>query len=486
VFSRAGTDPEILPAGAFHAGVSTLAPGGTARLVAEEGSGTIRAVTVGLTPADDSAMHDVWFEARWDGLATPDVAAPLADLFLTGAGERAPALGLLAGYRPQSHNGYLYFPMPFASRAELRLVNRGTRPITAAWQVQQSPEIYPGIGTTVGEFHASYADNPATANGSDYVFLDTPGQGRVVGISFTESGPYSSTLPIFMEGDERISADGSQTPQIYGTGTEDFFNGGFYYANGPFTMPTHGATTKEAAPEGGRTSQYRLFLGDSWSFRDHLLATIEHGAGDGTTTAAHSVTFWYGTTTPSLHQTDRLEVTSAASQARHGYIAPSSTAYALAGFYEGDRDGDISPPDNLDFPYGAVMPPPGTDPMHESVNDSGRQHTPGSTIDFTIATDPTNHGVILRRRLDQLTFGQRAAVTIDSTPLGIWLTAGVNNLKRYADSDFFIPASVSAGHSTLHVHLDILSPEPAAPAGANSGWTDFDYLALSQTFGGSS
>ena len=35
-----------------------------------------------------------------------------------------------------------------------------------------------------------------------------------------------------MEGDERVYFDRSRSPSIYGTGTEDMFDGGFYYEKG--------------------------------------------------------------------------------------------------------------------------------------------------------------------------------------------------------------------------------------------------------------
>jgi hypothetical protein len=33
----------------------------------------------------------------------------------------------------------------------------------------------------------------------------------------------------FLEGDERVFVDGQESPQIYGTGTEDFYESGFYF-----------------------------------------------------------------------------------------------------------------------------------------------------------------------------------------------------------------------------------------------------------------
>ena len=185
--------------------------------------------------------------------------------------------------------------MPFARSAQISLVNSDSVPINAYWQVQQSPATYEGVGSTVGEFHATYAQQDPTETGYDYVMLDEPGQGKIVGISYTEEGPLDSSETLFMEGNEHVYFDGSQTPSFNGTGTEDFFDGGYYYANGPFTLFDHGATDKQTVSPGvGETSQYRLLLQDPWNFRNGIVLGIQHGAGDGLSTANHSVVFWYG------------------------------------------------------------------------------------------------------------------------------------------------------------------------------------------------
>jgi hypothetical protein len=33
----------------------------------------------------------------------------------------------------------------------------------------------------------------------------------------------------FLEGDERVFVDGQESPHIYGTGTEDFYESGWYF-----------------------------------------------------------------------------------------------------------------------------------------------------------------------------------------------------------------------------------------------------------------
>ena len=345
MLSRAGRDPMIIPPGGrAYAGSATL-DSGTRKILADaRHPGTIRALKIRIGPHDDLALHDVWIEAYWDGSSKPAIAAPLADLFMSGAGERTPARGLLAGYLPDLHEGYLYFPMPFARTARIDLVNHSPQAIAARWQIQTSPVRYTGLGSDVGELHATYSHDRATATGKDFVALDTRGQGKVVGISFTEEGPGSGLLPLFMEGDERVYIDGTQSPQIYGTGTEDMFSGGYYYQRGPFSMPTHGATTKETTIRGdGLTSQYRLLLDDPWPFRDGIHLGIEHGAGDGLPTSVRSVVFWYGDERQRASVTSGIDVGNRASEAAAGYRASGpDPKYILTAFYEGDHDGNIS------------------------------------------------------------------------------------------------------------------------------------------------
>jgi hypothetical protein len=492
VAEHAGADPEFLPSGASQAASGTLPAAGTKVIAQMPHAGTIRAIKVSIAPFDDVALHDVWLRARWDGSASPAIDAPLADVFLTGAGERSPARGLLAGYSPATHTGYLYFPMPFARSAQVELVNRDTRPIAAQWQIQESPARYSDVGSGVGELHATYAQDAATKNGEDYMMLDQPGQGKVVGISYTEEGPAYLTLTPFMEGDERVYLDGSQTPQLYGTGTEDLFKGGYYYANGPFTLYDHGDTDKEyMSSTTGRTSQYRLMLQDPWNFRDGIRLGIEHGAGDGMHTSNHSVVFWYGGGRGAMQSTDAIQVGDSASQATAGYSSTAGTPEALTSFYEGDRDGNISSPAFDAFlEPGSEPPPAGTDPMGESVTDSGLTHPSGSTIKFNLRINPSNYGVVLRRRLDQATFQQQAQVLVDGTSAGTWMTpantsasgstASYDTYKRWADSDFALPASLTAGRSDLSIELRVLAPE-SVPQGLQGGWTDFRYSAYSIT-----
>lgn len=470
VWQRAGADPRILPAGRRHAGTTRVPADGAARLLRIRGSGAIRAIRIALDRYDDATLRAVRLQARWDGSAKTAVNAPLSELFLTGAGEREPATGLLAGYSPERHEGYLYFPMPFRRSAALRLVNPTGAPVTARWSVQQTTRRYGSVGHGTGWFHATFNHDPATDLGRDYTMLAARGAGQVVGVSFTERGDYPAELPTFLEGDERVYIDGSRTPAIYGTGTEDFFSGAYYYTS-MFALPDHGATALEQlGPNLAQAAQYRLMLADPWEFRDGIRLGIEHGGGDGQQTAARSVVFWYGT------GRDRLRRTASVDVSGRGYEGAGSPV-TMTSFFEGDRDGNISAPPDYIVP-GAQPPPAGTDPQGESVTATGRLHPVGTRIRFTVRLDPSNRGVVLRRLLDQGVFGQRAAVRVDGRPAGTWFTPGSNEIKRWAESDFALPEKLTRGKSQVRIELEVLAPiEP--PPGATVGWSDFSYTAFS-------
>jgi hypothetical protein len=477
LFARSGGDPGILPGGASHHGSGTVAAGERTTLAHIDHGGTIRAIKIAVDPHDDSTLGSLWLEARWDGHRRSDVAAPLADLFASGAGEREPAKGLLAGYSPDGHQGYLYFPMPFARAARVELVNRGSTPARASWAVEESGARFAGLGTTTGYFRATYTSDPATEMGVDYTALDAHGAGKIVGLSYTAEGPLAAWSTTFMEGDERVHFDGSRSPAIYGTGTEDIFGGAYYYTR-LFTLPDHGATAKEdVGPGRARTSQYRLMLADPWSFRSGIHLGIEHGGGNFEQASIHSVVYWYGARRPALRRTDGFDVADR-SAAAAGYTYTGGTPASLTAFFEGDRDGNVSAP--TDFVYlGSLSPPPGSDPMGESFAASGYSHPVGASIGYRATLDPANRGAVLRRLTDQATFGQRAAVTIDGQPAGIWLVPGANTSKRWLESDYAIPAELTAGRRQITVGLHVLPPlDP--PADAAVGWTDYRYVTLSR------
>jgi hypothetical protein len=96
----------------------------------------------------------------------------------------------------------------------------------------------------------------------------------------------------YLEGDEEFFVDGEPWPSIHGTGTEDYFNCGWYYKEGPVSRPFHGLT---AMPDyQARTSQYRMHVPDCVPFTKSLTVRIEHGEANSTPYTNYAiVAYWY-------------------------------------------------------------------------------------------------------------------------------------------------------------------------------------------------
>jgi hypothetical protein len=450
LLAQAG-DPSttVTPATTDDVAVS-VAAGAEQVLWEREGFGTIVRLEL-FGPAGSDLPTGLRLQGVFDDAPAPQIDVPLDDLFgaSLGAGARSQGFGL------DGDRWYFYLPMPFASGARLVLHNDGTDAFSG-WQLR------------VGAVDALASEPPAhlhavgrvahlLPDGDDYVLLDATGAGHVVGVVLTAGCgaagqcqlPNISDLDgAHLEGDERITIDGSRWPQIHGTGLEDFFSGGFYFLTGAFTLPTHGNPvqvpgTSPRRPGLNLRSAYRLFLGDAIPFRDGIRLAIEHGPTNDVPAEFSSAVFYYAEGGARSTETDRLSLGDASSQAAHGLEVEESTVIALTSAFRGDAS---------------------------SVNGSFTGMT-ARLMRFQLAIDPQNRGVRLRRLTDLAAGTQRALVTVDGAAAGWWQTADVNPFKRWADVDFEIPAALTEGKSSVDVVVDAaLSPHP---------WTAFEYVALS-------
>jgi Protein of unknown function (DUF2961) len=233
----------------------------------------------------------------------------------------------------------------------------------------------------IGYFHASYnRSQPATQQ--DYVFLDTPGRGLFVGVTHTMRGTQGGSRG-YLEGNERVYNDNILSPAWHGTGTEDFYESGWYfrdsfpaYADTPYSRPLTGNPAYNPGVEGftnDTTGTYHLLLAESIPFGQRLRFTIQHGPVDDVPVDYSSVSFWYGQPgqpTYSLEVTDSINTTDAASRQSHQYTVSGDTVSSLSSGFPGE------------FNYIPVTL--GLD-------------TAANTISFRMAIDPANNGVRLTR-----------------------------------------------------------------------------------------
>lgn len=232
-----------------------------------------RIVGLRISPAEALAgkARDIVLRAYWDGDPQPAINSPAGDFFGYAWGEPA-TKSLLFG----TANGvnYCYFSMPFdrSARVELYAEPGLDRNVTAEAEVLFVPI---GRKENEGKFYALWRRENPTTKGKPFTFVETKGRGHLVGVVQQSQGLESGNT-YFFEGDDQTTIDGQLV--IHGTGSEDFYNGGWY------DVPGRWETRRSFVLSGclgykkhlGRTGAYRVFLGDAYAYRQSLLQTIEH------------------------------------------------------------------------------------------------------------------------------------------------------------------------------------------------------------------
>lgn len=232
-------------------------------------------------------------KAKWDNDNSWSLKAPLKDLFGYYFGEKS-MRSLLAG--SSGDISYLYYPMPFTRNAlvEVELpgddqtIKTGVNLLVRVFY-QERPR-----GENEGRFYAHWRRDTDPPTGEPYIISpEITGRGHYVGTILLCQGHETGSTWYF-EGDDRTYIDGELV--IPGTGSEDFFNGGYYEIPDRWDMahslPSHGCLGYSSPL--GRTGAYRHYFADKLSFSDRFSMTIEHGpVGNKIPVDYRSVAFYY-------------------------------------------------------------------------------------------------------------------------------------------------------------------------------------------------
>jgi len=246
-------------------------------------------------------LRDAVLRMFWDNEPTPSVECPLGDFF--GASFARPRR-VVSDRLAITGGGYVCsFEMPFRERAVITVENQADRPLRLfVFQVGYYAEV--PVPAVVETFHARWCRENPTYRDRSFVALDTRGQGRLVGLKLEmQNRSWWLRPPLremffprglglgMLEGPERIFIDEDDSPSVVGTGTEDFFQGGWYFRGGPFQTPTHGVTVRSFLS--GRVSAYRFFLNDPIYFERSIRILFDHGARNDVRADYASVVYWY-------------------------------------------------------------------------------------------------------------------------------------------------------------------------------------------------
>jgi hypothetical protein len=262
-----------------------LAPGDSVVLLELEGPGIIRQLWITVASSDPHYLRRISLRMYWDGEEDPSVDVPLGDFFGNGFVKThytALPVGVSSG------GFYSYLPMPFHRWARILAVN-GTGQVVDAFYFNASVELDVKLPRALSTFHATWNRNARTTSDRPHRVLEAKGSGHMVGVSLNAES-YEGGFG-FLEGDEIFTVDGEFRGQ--GTGTEDYFNGGWYFQDGPFAAPYHGVVTMD--PERGRVAAYRWHIPDPVRFKDSIRFELEHGHGNEAVADYATVAYWYQT-----------------------------------------------------------------------------------------------------------------------------------------------------------------------------------------------
>jgi hypothetical protein len=385
-------------------GTLTIPEGAATRVIRfDSGPTMLRSFKLSVPAEDAVAFGEAHLRMTWDDRRAPSVDSPVALFFGTGTLHNREGKEYLVKALPVSVRFVggrvelaCYLPMPFFASAEIELVApEGTRFDDVRWSARGHP--FDDPPAHVGYFHASYVDHGEPVGGKDLVFLDTdrvegggPWSGSFIGTSFIFSEQAELTT---LEGDPRFFFDDALSPQAYGTGTEEWGTGDWYWMGGEIsTLPLGGhpvgvRTPDEAqVPEDLIHSAYRFLLADLMPFGKRAVIHFEHGGDNSSEERYRSLTYWYGAPAPSLILTDAMDVGTAASEAAHAYDSPdASDPVAITSRYEWGPDHEVfdssfavlaEPTDFVDLEFEARTGVsyhvwvrargPGPDPFHSS------------------------------------------------------------------------------------------------------------------------
>lgn len=434
---------------------------GETRIVTLTGAGAVTALKLRLSSAAAVVVGQLGLVIQRSGVVSPDVEIPMGAFFGSGIGEHQ-VNGLPAGVDISRHLFYSYWPLPYSAGLTISLLNPTSQTLTLDYEVEYNTNAYPPADYgRLAYFHASYhSESPRPM--INYPLLDVRGAGLYVGATMVISGP-----DFLQEGDEGIYIDGSSTPQILGTGTEDYFNGGWGFQNGNFSLPTHG---NPAGKFGGpQVTAYRWQVNDPIPFGSSLKFELAHGFlgrdYPGNNYTYSSVASYYLRDTPTLSQTDELTFGPQGSAAAH-----HDQVSGLA--WQGQALGNYATTTgNYETITGA------DDPAAHTTSESGRAINAGGSISFTITLDPANQGVLLRRRLNYTLGFLRGRVSVGGQAAGVWYSPGDSMYNAWRDEEFLLPANLTSTKRSVTVRIDA-EADPHAWQGA-AAWNEFHYWVYS-------
>lgn len=407
----------------------------------------------------EDLINNVWLNVYYDGKSTPDVSAPVSSFFGFGEFGAFETISLMVGLNADG-TMYSYYPMPFEKSIKITLTNKNS---TALKDVEFTTNHEPNIheSNNYGYFKTEYkahvsGTSTALQRGLPMTFLKVSGSGHIVGVTHSMTGNYfGEHSRFYLEGDEQIYIDGSISHSYHGTGTEDFYNGAWYFNNGVQVTPLYGVgahnyrgiNPAEYETNINRTVMLRTLVTDPIIFRDGIDFKMEHGgSNDRPDSSAYILTYYYHNESSKLEKTDEFNFYDD-SYLDHNYKQDdNSKMTSINGRYEG---------------------------IYRQITAQQTQKIDVHTFtEFTVAIKPENEGVILRWLLDLSVLDQEGILYVDGTKVTTFSnpfrSASFNYVRT---TDLFIPKQYTTGKSTITIRLENTAYNPSTTPLTQLGYT---------------
>jgi hypothetical protein len=295
---------------------TVVAAGKTVSLLDRKEGGTIDLLRIGVDGASAAVLAGAVLRVTWDDQPVPAVNLPLAWIFgarqALSSFDTLPMTVVVGGSRTDLT---LSLPMPFGSHADIALTNVELAPLSVHAEVYGSPAALSGdwgyLHVAGNERIAPVTLDPIDDNPDSlppiradarYAVADLHGRGKYVGTILFANGGADALAPVitqsplnFLEGDELGTVDGVLSD--HGDGTEESFNGGWYFEDGPYSwlFSSGIALSTDRIARTGAASMVRWYiLSDAIDFEDSLVLEYEYGANRPNTVSNYgSVAFYY-------------------------------------------------------------------------------------------------------------------------------------------------------------------------------------------------
>jgi hypothetical protein len=269
-----------------------LKPGEATSLYNDTDGG--RVIGFEIVPQSDfnESFKDVILSAEWDNDKVPAINCPVTDFFGYAFGK--PSMqSILLGVNNRLH--YCFIPMPYRSRADLKLEYLKNE-YNAGKEISCKVTVYfndSGLKPDEGKLYVKWNRDNNIEKGNPYKILETEGRGNYIGTLLQAQG-LNSGMTLFFEGDDECTIDGQL--RLHGTGSEDYFNGGWYALadrwDQAFSLPVHGSLAYSIPL--AHTGGYRFYVSDKLSFEKSFKLAIEHGGvGNNIPADYTSAAFYY-------------------------------------------------------------------------------------------------------------------------------------------------------------------------------------------------